>query len=499
MKSPNKIQLIHPAPVEETPAPDYRLTVNGQPVFTYPARVSAHPLNQVWPGYQRPLEQTEIASFATWDMVAPCKVSIVSVRPVKEVRIRPKSYGIQPKVEGNTIAFTLNKPGQFTVEVNGTHHALHLFVNPMEADTPDPRDPNVRYFGPGVHCPGVIKMTSNQTIYLAGGAVVYGAVIAEKADHLTIRGRGILDGSKFNRFDVNGLITLIGCTNVMIEGLILRDPNNWTLVPALCEQVHIRNVKLIGLWRYNTDGIDFFNSQHCSVEDCFIRSFDDSICFKGGLFYDFNMSSIIYEVACDGRPDFRHRGKYECNLAPVQDIQVHRCVIWNDWGRALEIGAETMAAEISDLLFEDCDIIHAVHVALDVQHIGCAACKRIRFHDIRVELDDDFTRPVYQEKKDQVYAAKPGDRYIPPAIVLEIKTIQNLWFGDGARGRIEDIYFKDIAVTAWGMPPSYLHGYDSEHLVKGVTIENLRINGKAIANLEGNFACNDFVRNVVVK
>lgn len=496
MKSPNKIQLIHPAPVEETPATDYRLTVNGQPVFTYPARVSAHPLNQGWPGYQRPLEQTEIASFATWDMVEPSEVNIVSARPVKEVRIRPKSHGIQPKVEGNTIGFTLKKPGQFTVEVNGTHNALHLFVNPMEADPPDLRDPNVRYFGPGMHCPGIIKMTSNQTVYLAGGAVVYGAVIAEKADNIAIRGRGILDGSKFDRFDVNGLINLIGCTNVMIEGLILRDPNLWTIVPALCQQVHIRNVKLIGLWRYNTDGIDFVNSQHCSVESSFIRSFDDSIVFKGIPYWDFN----ICTVWPDSGTGWSRRGQYECNLAPVQDIQVRHCVVWNDWGRALEIGAETMATEISDLLFEDCDIIHAVHVAMDVQHIGCAECKRIRFHDIRVELDDDFARPVYQERKDQVYAAKPGDPYITPAIVLEIKTIHNLWFGNGAHGRIEDISFKDIAVTAWGMPPSYLRGYDSEYLVKGVTIENLRINDKAITNLsEGNFSCNDFVRNVVVK
>ena len=135
-------------------------------------------------------------------MAAPVEVSIVSARPVKDVRVRPRSYGIDPKVEGNTIRFTVNKPGQLTVEVNGTHHALHLFANPPEKTVPDPNDPKVRYFGPGVHCPGVIRLESNQTIYLADGAVVYGVIIAEKAKNVAIIGRGILDGSKFDRMDV---------------------------------------------------------------------------------------------------------------------------------------------------------------------------------------------------------------------------------------------------------------------------------------------------------
>jgi len=498
-------------PAMEEPATDYTLTINGQPVFTHQARVSAHPLNQCWPGYQRPLEQTEIASFASWDMVAPVEVSIVSTRPVKDVRVRPRSYGINPKVDGNTIRFTVNKPGQLTVEVNGTHRVLHLFANPPENAIPDPNDPKVRYFGTGVHYPGVIRLESNQTIYLADGAVVYGAIIAEKAKNVAIIGRGILDGSKFDRMDMygafSGLISLYDCENVRIDGITLRDPSGWTIIPIASRQVHIRNVKLIGLWRYNSDGIDFINCQHSSVEDSFIRSFDDSIVLKGyekWPAFTYNSQILNTEFSADGLSSHSvtelqgYMGPYAIHAAPMHDIQVRRCVIWNDWGRALEIGAETVASEMNDLLFEDCDIIHTTDIAMDVQNSDRALCRNIVFRNIRVELDDDLTRRMNQTAKDQKYEVAPGDHYIPKLIVLEI--VKNSVSYDAIRGHIEDIQFKDIEVTAHSMPYSNLRGFDAEHLVRRVSIENLCINGQAVTSLEaGGFSANEFVRDVLIK
>ena len=144
-------------------------------------------------------------------------------------------------------------------------------------------------------------------------------------------------------------------------------------------------------------------------------------------------------------------GQYACHAAPMQDIQVRRCVIWNDWGRALEIGAETVASEMSDLLFEDCDIIHTTHIAMDVQNGDRALCRNIVFRNIRVEFDDDLTRPVYQNAKDQKYEVAPDDSYIPNLIVLEIAEKGCSY--DAVRGHIEDIHFKDIEVTAHGVPP----------------------------------------------
>jgi len=508
-KSDQERLVIPPVPVEEDPATDYQLEVDGRAVTTQRARVSAHPLNQVWPGYQRPKSQTEIASFATWDMAGPVAVTVVSARPVREVRVRPSAAGIVPAVDGNTIRFTLDTPGQYTVEVNDRHQALHLFANPPEEPAPDPADPNVRYFGPGVHCPGLMRLESGQTVYLAGGAVVYGAILAEHAGGITIRGRGILDGGKCDRMDVSGLVCLYDCTDARIDGITLRDSGGFTIVPVACQQVHIRNVKLIGNWRYNSDGIDFISCRHCSVEDSFIRSFDDSIVIKG--YHAFGPFIYALQLS-DGRWDntfvigdhhltfaeFQRRlGIYPCPTGLIEDIQVRRCVVWNEWGRALEIGAETVAEEIRGLLFEDCDIIHAAEVAIDVQNCDRARCHEIVFRNIRVELDDGITPMQYQQSPEQVYSVPPDTGYLPHLIVLEIKPGYASF--DTERGRIEDIRFQDITVTAPGIPPSRIDGYDADHLAQRVTIDNLRLNNQVVTDLQaGGMACNAFTREIAL-
>jgi hypothetical protein len=63
-------------------------------------RVSAVPLNQVWPGYQRPLDQTELAGFACWDMPGPVQIEVHVQRAPQSVVVRPTSLAIQPRIEG---------------------------------------------------------------------------------------------------------------------------------------------------------------------------------------------------------------------------------------------------------------------------------------------------------------------------------------------------------------------------------------------------------------
>ncbi len=462
---------------------DYTVSINGRAVRVHAARVSVVPFNQLWPGYQRPLDQTELAAFASWDMDGPVEVEIVSRRPVERVVMRPVSRGIVPSVDGNRIVFTLDRPAQIAVEINGYHGALHLFANPPEEGVPDPDDPNVIFFGPGEHDAGRIGLQSGQTVYIAENAVVYGVIEARSADNLRILGRGILDGSRFERitrmYDYEsapepfGTLSLYACNDVEIDGIITRDPNVYNVTLVACRDVRISNVKVVGSWRYNSDGIDLLNSQEVTIERCFVRSFDDSIVLTGWpQFY--------------GLP---------CGHLPCEDVVVSDCVIWNDWGRALEIGASCSAPEIRDVVFRDCDIIRVAHIALDVQNCGHALVGNIRFQDIRVELDDGLPVPRIQADKADRYDPGANGGHCPDLCVAEIR--RSMWTRDKDPGQVRDVVFENIAVTGDGNPASRLAGYDAGHTVEGVTFRNITIDGRPIGDPQsGNVAIGDHVRDV---
>lgn len=57
--------------------------------------------------------------------------------------------------------------------------------------------------------------------------------------------------------------------NVTIDGDDLPGFRMWTIVPNYCVNVSISDVKLIGLWRYNTNGIDICNSKQVRLPTAF--------------------------------------------------------------------------------------------------------------------------------------------------------------------------------------------------------------------------------------
>ena len=116
---------IHHPPQGELTVSHFDVSINGKPTIPWYCRVSAVPFNTVWPGFQRPIEQTEIASFISFEMQEPVELRLKAWKSFSEVVVRPLSRKIHPTVNGREIAFCISEPGAYTVELDGMNSALH--------------------------------------------------------------------------------------------------------------------------------------------------------------------------------------------------------------------------------------------------------------------------------------------------------------------------------------------------------------------------------------
>ncbi len=468
----------------------YKIFVNEKKIDIHEARVSKMPFNRHWPGHQRPLDQTLMSGFVSFDVTGETVIKIECNFDFRTVVVRPLSYGIVPVKEGNTITFTITRPCQTVVEFDGMQEVIHLFANPAEEVVRC--SDNDLYFGPGEHNVGRIVPKSGQTIYIDSGAVVYGEIFAWDVENVTIAGRGILDHSKIhpetnlNQEDVDPLrpspILFQYSKNIVIKDIIVRDPCFLAVRPIACEDVTIDNIKIIGCWRYNSDGIDFINTRRGIVKNCFVRSFDDSICLKG--FY------YLYQGEM-----FHNHKTYDT----MEDITIENCVIWNDWGNALHVGVDLCAKEIKNCIFRNCDVIHSTFSVLNIANVDYAEVFDMVYEDIRIEYDDITQQPKIQESDHDKYIFDPNSLYMPTLLVMLIFKNQYS-FGGKKRGKIRNVVFKNISVTAPQMPPSYIRGYDDEFSIDGVVLENITLNGKTVSGIdEMNIDLNEYAKNIILK
>ena len=484
---------------------NYQVKINGAFVPLETARVSAIPFNRRWPGKQRQIEQSEVIDFLNFSIDEPTEIEIFPPEPVDKVEIRPKSLGIKPQItEAGTITFVLEKPAYFTIEPYGRHNALHLFADPVSNYPVDFQDENVMYYGPGEHEVGEIRLESNQTLFLDEGAVVYACIKAMDADNIRILGRGILDNSRNKEqilFEANEenndsavnnavrehTVQLEYCNGIEIDGITIRDSLVYNIRPIGCRDLHISHVKIIGCWRFNSDGIDMHNCVNVLVENCFLRTFDDSICIKGfDCYYEGDVEAAVRKAM------YRNGKSYDV----FQNVKIRNCTIWNDWGKSLEIGAETRAEDISNIVFEDCDIIHVTGSVLDCMNVDYADVHDICFRNIRVEYDDRIPQPMIQRRDDHSYEQRDPD-YAPAIINVEVLYHHEYSAGGIRRGKNHDILFDRIYLYGSQKPIFSFNGYSAEYATSNITIQNFHYNDEPLTEDDAyQWNVGDFCENI---
>ncbi len=389
------------------------------------------------------------ASWTSFDLHGACEVRIRRLGgPVETAVVRPLSAGIQPRIEDGEVVLRLDRPRKLCVECDGDlTDVLFLFANEPETEVPSVDDPNVVWFGPGVHEIGKFyELKPATTYYLAPGAFLKGS-FAGGGDGTRIIGRGVLSGADYKwpghlqeknaeRVD---LVRLAG-DKLALTGVTLVDSPYYVVVAGGRDN-HFRDLKILA-WHFNTDGISA--GPGARIEDCFLRVADDA-------FKPF-----------------------------VSDTRISGCVLWVDRAAAFQLtwnaGHDSGGSEV-----RNCDVIH--HMPFCTQqnewtgavfwswHGGSAHIHDLLFEDIRIEG-------------------------VSPCL-FNLFLQRNPWSPqDGEWGRFSRLVFRNITCERPFRFASRLLGHDAGHPIADVAIENLtiagcRIESPAAMHLETNpYVCN---------
>ena len=242
--------------------------------------------------------------FTTFSFGGEVLVQIkMPLRPagISSVVVHPLSKHLKASVSGNTISIPLAKPDNIYVEVDGeARHPLFIFANPPEADEPSPNDPNVLYFGPGIHDVGIKdgpaqKIAVGKTVYLAGGAYVKGVLeTAGTPGTTTIRGRGILSGVNIPGYSAYNSFIGARRGSLKVEGIILLDaPQGYQGIVAGGKGSVVDNVKMLS-WAMESDS--GYLGENSRITNCFFKINDDVLKpIKPGMLFQDN---TVWQQMC---------------------------------------------------------------------------------------------------------------------------------------------------------------------------------------------------------
>lgn len=437
---------LYPAIGGLTASDIYSVEVNNEEVWTEKIRTDMNieelPEWFTSTPYTSVQQELHITNFSC---SGPVGITIRVDEPVNTARIRPLSRGIEPLIDDNKVSFTIPGPDKLYIEINDLA-PLCFFANPLEGNVPDDNDPDIRYFGPGVHSPGMMTLGDNDEIYIAGGAIVYGGIRINNSSNIKIHGRGILDGN----FEHHRMVLIENARNIEFNGIMIRNGRSWTNTVINSDSVTYQDVKVISFGP-GGDGINPLGSRHFRINECFLRCTDDCIAIKS--------------------PDTTH---------VVRDVLVtNNTMIGYAFSDGITIGFETNGPVIENVTVRNCDILMARggsrvdgHSAFSVICDGPAVIRDVLYENIRAES------PILK--------------------LFELHITDGTKYGINPPGHIENIYLKHIF---WTNPkPIILHGYDEGHRVRNVTFDQCMIGEEALLSTDAEvFQINEYVDNVQFK
>jgi polygalacturonase len=167
-------------------------------------------------------------------------------------------------------------------------------------------------FPPGTYLSGTLFLKSNLVLHLEAGATLLGSrnladypptipairsftdnyterslLYGENLERIALEGRGTIDGQGAafkGPYKVRPyLIRMIGCRDVAVQDLTLKDSPMWVQHYLACDGVRIDGLTVRSRCNANNDGIDIDGCERVTIANCNIGSGDDAIVLKSTL------------------------------------------------------------------------------------------------------------------------------------------------------------------------------------------------------------------------
>jgi polygalacturonase len=154
------------------------------------------------------------------------------------------------------------------------------------------------------------------------------------------------------------VVILIGCKQVKIRDITIRNAPSWTVHPVGCDDVVIESISILNDWNVaNNDGIDLDHCRNVRIANCHIDTADDAIVLKN-------------------TPNFEAYGRSE-------NITVTGCTLASR-SCALKLDEVYTTPGIRNVIFDACTIAHS-NRGLCIQSRDIGEIENILFSNIIIE------------------------------------------------------------------------------------------------------------------
>ncbi|MCB0668074.1 MAG: glycoside hydrolase family 28 protein [Saprospiraceae bacterium] len=228
------------------------------------------------------------------------------------------------------------------------------------------------------------------------------------------------------------------CTNILIEGITIKNSPMWVIHPLLCENVIIQDVKVISHGP-NSDGCDPESCKNVLIDGCYFDTGDDCIALKSG----------------------RNQDGREINR-PIENVVIRNCQMKDGHGGVV-IGSE-VSGGARNIFATDCQ--------MDSPNLERAI--RIKTNKVRGgTLENLFFRNLKVGQVSEAVVKINANYTIDTKTELEFIPV------------IRNIYIDQInsSKSKYGI---LIDGYDATHPVNNVHITNCRFEGVGEGNLIEN-------------